>query len=117
MRHPVLGTGTGSFQHAYSRLDPKPPLQTDDPHNEYLYIGVMLGGVGVALLIALFYTLYLSGEDLPFEHRLLVQGAAVSIAVGCMANSFILASTEGHFFAFWCAWAIAALARRERSTA
>jgi len=109
-QHPVLGTGTGSFSLAYSQLEPRPKLMTDDPHNEYLYMGAMLGTPGIVLLLALLAGTAYSVNRLSLANRLVVQGTVLAIAIGSLANSFLLSSPEGHFFAFWCAWGIAALA-------
>jgi O-antigen ligase len=91
---PIFGHGTGSFSYEYQKLARDKEIQpTKNPHNEYLMIGVQWGVIGIALFIALLYIMWLKAS-------MMAQGLIVTIAVGCLFNSFWLDSTEGHVFAY-----------------
>lgn len=107
--HPLLGTGVGSFEKRYRSLTPKPVIHTDDPHNEYIYIGVMCGLLGMMIVAGMFVSLFIQGRYLDWTGKLVTRGAVTTIAVGSLANSFLLASSEGQFFAFWTAWSLGAV--------
>jgi O-antigen ligase len=72
---------------------------TDNPHNEYLFITVQSGLVGGGLFIALLLSLLFHSARLPSPRRYLLQGVVVAMAVGCLMNSFLFDSHQGHFFA------------------
>jgi O-antigen ligase len=91
---PIFGHGTGSFSYEYQKLAQDKEIKlTTNPHNEYLMIGVQWGVIGIALFVTLLYILWLKAS-------LMAQGLVVTIAVGCLFNSFWLDSTEGHLFAY-----------------
>ncbi|WP_069470692.1 O-antigen ligase family protein [Candidatus Marithrix sp. Canyon 246] len=91
---PIFGHGTGSFSYEYQKLAQDKQIQTTkNPHNEYLMIGVQWGVIGIALFIALLYIMWLKAT-------MMAQGLIVTIAIGCLFNSFWLDSTEGHVFAY-----------------
>ncbi len=93
-KRPIFGHGTGSFSYEYQKLARDKEIQpTKNPHNEYLMIGVQWGIIGIALFIALLYIMWLKAN-------MMAQGLIVTIAVGCLFNSFWLDSTEGHVFAY-----------------
>ena len=55
--HPWVGVGTGDFFAAYARINhlfSRAMPFTDNPHNQYIYILVQLGGVGLIALLAPF---------------------------------------------------------------
>jgi len=106
-KHPVLGTATGSFKYEYAKLNPV--IKTVNPHNEYLNISVQFGVVGLFLLLFLFFTIWRSSFSLPKSYQYMAQGILLAIAVGSLANSWIMDTTEGHFFAFFMALAFAQL--------
>jgi len=98
---PVFGHGTGSFAYVQGKLiagtKTKP---TDNPHNEYLFIGVQLGLVGLAAYIALFFVQLLGSLNLNEQNKYLAQGVVISMAAGCLMNSFLFDSMQGHYYAF-----------------
>lgn len=97
---PLYGHGTGSF--AIKQLElikgtkTKP---TDNPHNEYLFIGVQLGLMGTALFLLLLLSQWLYASRLSRHRKFLVQGIVLTMATGCIMNSFLFDSHQGHFFA------------------
>lgn len=110
---PIIGHGTGSFTMEHDRLikgtDVKP---TDNPHNEYLFIAVQIGGVGLFVFLALFIAGWQGSLHQPPERRRLAQGVIVSMMTGCLMNSFLFDSHQGHFFAFLTALLCAPVAAR-----
>ncbi|SDP10082.1 O-antigen ligase family protein [Desulforhopalus singaporensis] len=99
---PLLGYGTGSFAAVQGELIENEHTRTkasDNPHNEYLFIGVQTGLVGLALFLLLLASLFVYSAKLPPEKRSLLQGVVTAIAVGCLMNSFLFDTHEGHFFA------------------
>ncbi len=108
MSDPILGTGTGSYNAAFQIKRPDIYNITKgskrNPHNEYLLIAVQLGLVGVLLLLYLFYTQFISSKKISNnEVKYLSQGLVLLIVIGCLGNSLIMDSGEGHFWAFFSA--------------
>jgi O-antigen ligase len=98
---PLWGHGTGSFRYEYQQLAQLQGITaTTNPHNEYLMIGVQWGLIGMGLFIYLLYQLGLLAVYLQPPQSWMVQGLIVTIAVGCLVNSLILDTTEGHLFAY-----------------
>jgi O-antigen ligase len=105
---PWIGTGVGSFEEALrskqSKFYEATTVAKKNPHNEYLMISVQLGAIGLLLLLYLFYIQASNSEKIrENEYRYIAQGLVVLIIVGCMGNSMILDSREGHFWAFFSA--------------
>jgi len=103
--HPVFGTGTGSFAHEYAAINHSP---VHNPHNEYVYITVQFGALGLAILLLLFGIPLLYSRFLPEECEYIVRGAVVGIMLGCLANSWLLDTAQGHFYAYFIALAFSA---------
>ena len=99
---PLVGHGTGSFARAYAeKTSGQDALQTRNPHSEYLHWMVQLGLVGLAGLLFLFFTHWRLAPDLatPLEHHL-ARGLLLTMAVGCLFNSWLMDHTEGLLFAW-----------------
>ena len=97
---PLFGHGTGSFSKAQATLiEGTETKATDNPHNEYLLLGVQSGLLGTGLFIALLLSLFVRSIGLLQPQRFLLQGVVVAMAAGCLMNSFLLDSHPGHFFA------------------
>lgn len=105
---PWIGTGVGSYEKTFSRLEPEfyslTALAKKNAHNEFLMISVQLGLAGLLLLIHLFYRQAQYSEKIhEKDFKFIAQGLVVLIIIGCMGNSMILDSREGHFWAFFSA--------------
>ncbi|MDM8566504.1 O-antigen ligase family protein [Candidatus Halobeggiatoa sp. HSG11] len=96
-KHPIFGTGTGSFSHEYNKLFAK---YATNPHNDYLMIAVQWGIVGLGLFIFLLYSMWRASYSLNEPISFMAQGLVVTIIVGCLINSLWLDNTEGHMFAY-----------------
>ncbi len=100
-QEPIFGHGTGSFKLEHNLLIKGSMVKsTDNPHNEYLFIAVQLGLLGLLLYIALFFAQWYYSYKLPNTKRWLVQGVILSMAAGCIMNSFLFDSHQGHYYAF-----------------
>lgn len=100
--HPLAGVGTGGFADAYAKqVEGTGRIATKNPHNEYLMIGVQLGVLGIAALLALFAVHWVSAARLasPFETQL-ARGLVLAVAVGCLVNALLLDHTEGLLYAW-----------------
>jgi O-antigen ligase len=120
-RHPVLGTGTGSFRDEYRAMAIErqaPP--TDDPHCEYLMLAVQTGLVGTGLFLVLLAVAWrATGQIAPAESRT-AQGALAAIAVGSLFNSLVLGFTGGLFLGYFSGLCFGSLGRpphEDRETA
>ena len=97
---PVFGHGTGSFKAAQADLIKGSETQpTDNPHNEYLMIAVQTGIVGLTLWLALLGAQLIAAFRLQPPRKFLLQGVVVAMAAGCLMNSFLFDSHQGHFYA------------------
>ena len=100
---PFFGHGTGSFaiqQKKLVRARQQNTMRTDNPHNEYLFIGVQIGLAGLATYVILLSSQLFQSFRLPDERRFLLQGVVVAMVTGCLMNSFLFDSHQGHFYAF-----------------
>jgi len=98
---PIFGHGTGSFVIVRKKVvESEKTRRTDNPHNEYLFIGVQLGCVGLITFVLLFIVQWLRSYNLSTRNKWLVQGIILSMAGGCIMNSFLFDTHQGHYFAF-----------------
>jgi len=100
--HPIAGVGTGGFPSAYAeKVQGTDMLATRNPHNEYLHIAAQIGLIGLAAMLALFAVQWRMAPRLPTRLETdLARGLVVTIAAGCLFNSFLLDHAEGLFFAW-----------------
>lgn len=97
---PIFGHGTGSFEAVQGELIKETKTKpTDNPHNEYLLIGVQVGLLGMTVFIIFLSALFFYSFRLHPQRRYLLQGVVVSMVCGCLMNSFLLDSHPGHYFA------------------
>ena len=74
-------------------------MKTDNPHNEFLLIGVQLGLVGVTVFALIFISQFLCSFKLEKPDKLYAQGILIAMVIGCTMNSFLFDSHQGHFWA------------------
>lgn len=100
--HPLTGAGTGGFPSVYAeKVRGTDMLATRNPHNEYLHIAAQIGLIGLAAMLALFAVQWRMAPRLPSRLETdLARGLVVTIAAGCLFNSFLLDHAEGLFFAW-----------------
>jgi O-antigen ligase len=112
-RHPILGTGTGSFQGEYMRLiagtDDRP---TSDPHNEYLHLASQVGLGGPLLFLALLALQWHAAGRLRAPDSHIGRAVVLIVGLGSVFNSLILSVTGGLIYAFFSGLAFAELSQR-----
>lgn len=97
---PLFGHGTGSFKSVQAELIRGSKTRpTDNPHNEYLMIGVQTGLVGLGVWLIFLASQLVAALRLEPPRRFLLQGVVIAMAGGCLMNSFLLDSQPGHFYA------------------
>jgi O-antigen ligase len=110
---PVFGHGTGSINAEFSRVAGQPSSATN-PHNQIFAVGIQLGLVGVALLIAMWCAhgwLFLA----PGLAAWVGLAVVVENLIGSMFNSALFDFTQGWIYVFGVGIAGAAvLTRRGR---
>lgn len=112
-KHPIIGTGTGSFETEYNKLFVQNVKRTTNPHNEYFNIMVQLGSVGLLFLLAIFYVTWRYSNDLPLEYKCVAQALTLVMMIGSCINSWLMDTTEGHFYVYFMALCFAALMQRK----
>ena len=106
-RHPLLGTGTGSFSREYAALAQSRGLApTTDPHNEYLHLAAQAGLPAASLFIAMLVLQCLWAGRLSAYDARIARGVAVAIAIGSLFNSLILSITGGLVWSYFSAIAM-----------
>ena len=110
--HPILGVGTGGFVIAYREKIRGTDLpEANNPHNQYLLTAAQLGAIGLLALVAMFAVMWWQAGRLEPPARVAARGMVLTIAVGCLLNSFLIDHTEGLLFA-WMAGVLFAAPRR-----
>ncbi len=94
-----FGHGTGSFKEIYRNHSAQNHLvRTRNPHNEYINILFQLGLFGLIALIGFFVFLFKWSFALPRLEKWIGQGIILAIAIGCLANSWLMDFTSGYLF-------------------
>ncbi|HBC71838.1 MAG TPA: hypothetical protein DCZ38_03560 [Coxiellaceae bacterium] len=112
-KHPMFGAGTGSFAKEYAAIEPTPSVLANNPHNEYAYITVQFGILGLVIILLFFGVPIWYSQYLPEEQKYLARGVILGIMLGSLANSWLLDVTSGHLYAYFIALAFAALPDRD----
>lgn len=100
--HPLIGVGTGGFAAAYARqIEDTSMVALAQPENQYLLTTVQLGAIGLAGLLFLFVAQWRLAARLATRMETdLARGLVITMAVGCLFNSFLLDHTEALFYAW-----------------
>jgi O-antigen ligase len=111
-RHPLLGTGTGSFSREYARVAEAAKAEpTTDPHNEYLHLATQAGLPATLLFVVLLAMQWRWAGRLSAWESRIASGIVLAIAVGSLFNSLILSITGGLVWSYFSAIAYAGLAQ------
>lgn len=97
---PFFGHGTGSFKNEYNKkIKFNNKLQeSNNPHNDYLWLGVELGMTGIFLLISLLLTAAWQGRNLKKQWRWILYSMLMGMAISTLANSFFTDNITGTSF-------------------
>jgi O-antigen ligase len=97
---PVFGHGTGTIATTFSRLaDPGTGSTATNPHNEILAVGIQLGGVGIAVLLAMWavhWRMFLH----PGPAAWIGLAAVTQNIVGSLFNSHLMDFTQSWLYVF-----------------
>ena len=98
LEKPILGWGLGNFSNIYQKQFPKRQTvygsTVSNPHNQYLYIAVETGIVGLILHLILLINIMKWCSILDYNNRLILKGFLIAIVIGCLANSWLKDSTS-----------------------
>jgi O-antigen ligase len=106
---PWFGHGTGSFAGEYRRIAAGEKVFTQNPHNEFMMIGVQLGIFGLIPYAAFFAGQFYCWRGLPEQEKRLAQGIFISLLITSLFNTPIFDHTEGHWFVAMIALCFAGL--------
>lgn len=97
---PFFGHGTGSFKDEYARTLEigDELLASHNPHNDYLWMGVELGFLGIFLLIALLISAAWQGRNLETPWRWVLYAMLAGMGTSTLANSFFTDNITGLAF-------------------
>ena len=73
---------------------------------------MQLGLVGLFFFLILFIVQWICSFKLQEKEKYLVQGVILAMATGCVMNSFLFDSHQGHFYAFLSSIFFASAPRR-----
>lgn len=96
-RHPITGTGTGSFKYLF-RIDKPVPSWTEklhDPHSQYWLTLSEQGVIGLAFFLFFIASLFVTAFRLSSEYRPIVLGLLVVFTLGSITDSILCYSTAG----------------------
>ncbi len=111
-RHPLTGTGTGSFQQEYRGLIAHTDdLPTSDPHNEYLHLASQVGIPGAALFMLLLSVQWIAAGRIRTADMHTARAVVITIALGSLFNSLILSVTGGLIYSYFSGLAFADLSQ------
>ena len=115
-KHPLIGVGTGGFTAVYAKqVEGTSMTAVRQTENQYILTLVQLGVVGLAALLALFAVQWRLASRLATRMDAdLARGLVLTMAVGCMFNSFLLDHTESLFYAWLSGLLFAGLQSREK---
>lgn len=110
-KHPVAGTGTGSFPTVYAdQVRGSGQNLSRNPHNEFMLLTVQTGIFGLGAFLWLLWQQWRYAPQLPTPmERGLAQGLVVTMVIVGMLNSALLDHTEGLLYAWLTALLYAGL--------
>uniref|UniRef100_UPI0040575527 O-antigen ligase family protein n=1 Tax=Candidatus Electrothrix sp. TaxID=2170559 RepID=UPI0040575527 len=100
-QHPCFGVGTGDFQSAYAAVNRKrspASIATDNPHNQYVLVGAMLGIPGILLLLLIFLTMSFQAKTLQDDVQRLCTALPLFFLVIMLAESYLTVYQTAFFF-------------------
>jgi len=101
---PVLGHGTGSYPYVQKRVTTDSKIkETDNPHNEYLFLTIQFGLLGLLLFFSLIVAQIFFARSIPTKKQMLLHGVILAIISGSLMNSLLFDSQQGHFYLFMSA--------------
>ena len=101
---PIWGHGTGSYPYIQNSGTADSGIkETDNPHNEFLFLAIQFGLVGLLLFVVLLAAQLFCARSIPAGKQMLLHGVILAIVSGSMVNSLLFDSQQGHFYLFMSA--------------
>lgn len=101
---PIMGHGTGSYPYVQKRVTANSKIkETDNPHNEFLFLTIQFGLLGLLLFFSLIVTQIFFARSIPTKKQMLLHGVILAIISGSLMNSLLFDSQQGHFYLFMSA--------------
>lgn len=104
-QHPVIGYGTSSFKPTYSsyvanKYSDWRGESASDPHNQYLFVWLENGLIGLLLFCAYIYVALRQGLDYQ-PYGAIAASVLVAVCASSLFNSHFKTFPEGHLLAFF----------------
>jgi O-antigen ligase len=100
--HPIAGSGVGSWNQQYRRLDqgrgPVNARFVRNPHQEFLLWGVEAGVLGMALLLNFLVAVWRDAWRMDAATARATQSVLAALVIACLFNSSLFDATIGDFF-------------------
>ena len=101
---PMWGHGTGSYPYVQKRVTTDSKIKvTDNPHNEFLFLTIQFGLLGLLLFLSLIVAQIFFARSIPSKKQMLLHGVILAIISGSLMNSLLFDSQQGHFYLFMSA--------------
>ncbi|MGB5684354.1 MAG: O-antigen ligase family protein [Candidatus Electrothrix sp.] len=100
-QHPWLGVGTGDFQAAYAEVNRErspASIATDNPHNQYVLIGAMLGVTGLLFFLLIFIIMFVQAKLLPDSYQRIRIALPLFFLIIMLAESYLTVYQTAFFF-------------------
>ncbi len=100
-KQPCLGVGTGDFQSAYAEVNSRrspASVATDNPHNQYVLVGAMLGIPGISLLLLIFTAMFIQAKVLKDNFQRIRIALPLFFLVIMLAESYLTVYQTAFFF-------------------
>ena len=104
--YPLLGVGTGDFDAEYSKINQQrsPDISpTDNPHNQYFLVGTRFGGIGLVVMLSLFFLQFRQGRMQKDGLQRLRYAFPVFFLVIMLTESYLVVYQTGFFFSLFSA--------------
>lgn len=104
--YPLLGVGTGDFDAEYSKVNQRrsPHISpTDNPHSQYFLVGTRFGGVGLVVMLSLFFLQFRQGRVQKDDFQRLRYAFPVFFLVIMLTESYLVVYQTGFFFSLFSA--------------
>lgn len=105
-RHPWIGVGTGDFQTAYAEVNRErspASIATDNPHNQYVLVAVMLGIPGFLALLLIFAIMFFQAWQIRDDLRRLRFAFPLFFLIIMLAESYLKVYETGFLFSLFSA--------------
>lgn len=102
--NPIFGTGTGGFKQRFSAIAAKKysgwqAKPADDPHNQYLFVTVENGLIGLATFLFLLFTLVKQGLKGGSPYGKMAAGCVLAWSATSLFSGHFRTFPEGHLIA------------------